>query len=208
MPTLNPMTFARWLAFRLGHALLCSLNCGNFLNPHSWTNKMAKAQMSGATAALPVAYQDAIVATGLVDDVIDVAALAPRPFRYTEGQYLCSQGEAPDQLWVIVTGSGWLVLLSIPQLSTVQWQAVAPAVWTGILYLAVFCTIISFFLTQFCIPYIGPTRVMAYSYFYPALVLVLDGLLGRGLPPLATAPGIIIVLVATVVLQKGETENS
>ena len=110
--------------------------------------------------------------------------------------------------WVLVTGSGWLVLLSIPQLSTVQWQAVAPAVWTGILYLAVFCTIISFFLTQFCIPYIGPTRVMAYSYFYPALVLVLDWLLGRGLPPLATAPGIIIVLVATVVLQKGETENS
>jgi class 3 adenylate cyclase len=66
---------------------------------------MAKAQASGLTVALPVAYQDAIVATGLVDDVIDIAALAPRPFRYTEGQYLCSQGEAPDRLWVIVTGS-------------------------------------------------------------------------------------------------------
>lgn len=44
---------------------------------------------------------------------------------------------------------------------------------------------------------------MAYSYFYPGLVLALDWLLGQDLPPLMTLPGVIIVLLATVVLQRG-----
>ncbi|MDH3393546.1 MAG: DMT family transporter, partial [Desulfobulbaceae bacterium] len=78
-----------------------------------------------------------------------------------------------------------------------------PAVWAGIAYLAVFSTLITFFLTHFATPRIGSTRVMAYSYFYPALVLVLDWLLGQDLPPLMTLPGVIIVLLATVVLQRG-----
>ena len=55
--------------------------------------------------ALPKDYLDAIVATGLADDILDIDALAPRPFRYAEGQYLCRRGEAADCLWIIVTGS-------------------------------------------------------------------------------------------------------
>ena len=106
-------------------------------------------------------------------------------------------------LWVLVTGVGWLLLLSAPRLAAVPWRQVAPMVWLGIAYLAVFSTIITFFLTHFATPLIGSTRVMAYSYFYPALVLGLDWLLGKGLPPLMTLPGVIIVLLATVVLQRG-----
>ncbi|MDH4321443.1 MAG: DMT family transporter, partial [Desulfobulbaceae bacterium] len=105
--------------------------------------------------------------------------------------------------WVLVTGVGWLVLLSAPRLMAVEWRQVPLAVWGGIAYLAVFCTIITFFLTHFATPRIGSTRVMAYSYFYPALVLCLDWLLGQELPPMQTLPGIIIVLLATMVLQRG-----
>ncbi len=105
--------------------------------------------------------------------------------------------------WVLTTGVGWLLLLSIPTLPKVQWQAVEMSVWAGILYLAVFSTIITFFLTQYAILYIGSTRVMAYSYFYPALVLVIDFLLGNGLPSAMTLPGVIVVLAATVFIQSG-----
>ncbi len=104
--------------------------------------------------------------------------------------------------WVLTTGIGWLLLLAAPQLADIKWGEIDPFIWTGILYLAVFCTIISFFLTQFSVAHIGSTRVMAYSYFYPAMVLVLDWMFGKGLPPLATVPGVIIVLAATVVLQR------
>lgn len=66
---------------------------------------MAKIPFPRAGLELAEDYQDAIVATGLVDDVIDVDALSPRPFRYAEGQYLCRRGEAVECLWIIVTGS-------------------------------------------------------------------------------------------------------
>lgn len=119
----------------------------------------------------------------------------------------CNEPMAVMTFWILVTGAGWLLLLSGPQLITGDWGRVEPYVWAGIAYLAVFTTIITFFLTQFATLYIGPTRVMAYSYFYPALVLLLDWLLGHGLPPLMTIPGIMIVLIATAVLQGGAPET-
>lgn len=103
--------------------------------------------------------------------------------------------------WVLVTGSVWLLMFGANKLLAVDWLAVRPLVWWALLYLAVFTTIITFFLTQFCTPYIGATRAMAYSYLYPGLVLLIDLALGKGLPPLITLPGIAIVLLAMVVLQ-------
>lgn len=50
-------------------------------------------------------YIDTLVASGLVDDVVDVAALAPRPYRYAEGEFICQHGDPVDSLWVIVNGS-------------------------------------------------------------------------------------------------------
>lgn len=103
--------------------------------------------------------------------------------------------------WVLVTGSVWLLLFGADKLLVVEWAAVRPMVWWALLYLAVFTTVITFFLTQYCTPHIGATRAMAYSYLYPGLVLLIDLALGKGLPPLRTLPGIGIVLLAMVVLQ-------
>jgi len=75
-----------------------------------------------------------------------------------------------------------------------------------VVYLAVVSTVISFFMFQFATPRIGPTRVLAYSYFIPAFVLLVDWAIGRGLPPLMTFPGIAIVLVASLVIQRGVIE--
>ena len=103
--------------------------------------------------------------------------------------------------WVLVTGSLWLLLFAGGNMATVNWGAVPAFAWIGIGYLAIFTTIITFFLTQFAVPYLGPTRVTSYSYLYPGFVLVIDLLLGHGLPPLRVIPGILVVLAAMVVLQ-------
>lgn len=50
-------------------------------------------------------YEQAMVASGLVDDVPDIMPLDPKPRRYLEGDYVCRYGEAAECLWVIVTGS-------------------------------------------------------------------------------------------------------
>ncbi|OGR00216.1 MAG: hypothetical protein A2511_03200 [Deltaproteobacteria bacterium RIFOXYD12_FULL_50_9] len=108
--------------------------------------------------------------------------------------------------WVLVTGAGWLLLLAAPQLGQVDWPGVKPHIWFWILYLAFFSTVITFYLSHLATLYLGPTRTMAYSYFYPAFVLVIDWGCGQGLPPAVIMPGIIVVTCATVVLQRGGAE--
>ncbi len=104
--------------------------------------------------------------------------------------------------WVLVSGSFWLLILAVPRLSAVAWSAVPLFVWLGVAYLAIFTTIITFFLTQYAVPFLGPTKVMAYSYLYPGFVLILDLLLGHGLPPLRVIPGVVVVLAAMFILQR------
>ncbi|MGI9522810.1 MAG: adenylate/guanylate cyclase domain-containing protein [Hyphomicrobiaceae bacterium] len=50
-------------------------------------------------------YIEALVASGLVDDLSDILALAPRPYRYAEGEFICRHGDPVECLWVIVNGS-------------------------------------------------------------------------------------------------------
>jgi len=103
--------------------------------------------------------------------------------------------------WVLVAGTVLLLLLSFSGLTAVDWQGVETKVWVGIVYLAVFSTIITFYLTHISTLYLGPTRVMAYSYFYPAFVLAINWGFGKGLPPLAILPGVAVVTLATIALQ-------
>jgi drug/metabolite transporter (DMT)-like permease len=105
--------------------------------------------------------------------------------------------------WVLATGLGWLLLLSFSSISAVAWSDVEPVIWLGIIYLAVFSTIITFYLTHLATIHLGPTRVMAYSYFYPSFVLLINWGLGKGLPPAIILPGVLVVSLATIVLQSG-----
>lgn len=108
--------------------------------------------------------------------------------------------------WVLATGCGWLLLLAAPQLAGVDWAAVTLKVWSGIVYLAIFSTILTFYLTHLATLYLGSTRVMAYSYFYPLFVLLINWSMGKGLPPAVILPGVVVVTMATVVLQRGGAE--
>lgn len=109
--------------------------------------------------------------------------------------------------WILVTGSIWLLLLSGQRLAIVEWQLVPGKIWLGICYLAMFTTVITFFLTQYSISYLGPTRVMSYSYLYPSLVLLLDIFMGKGLPELKVVPGVLVVLIAMFVIQWSAKEG-
>ncbi len=106
--------------------------------------------------------------------------------------------------WVLVTGSCWLLAVSGYRLFLIDWQNIPLSVFAGIGYLAFFTTVVTFFLTQFAIPYIGPTRVMAYSYLHPSMVIIMELLLGHGWPGLKTLPGVFIVLIAMFVIQRSE----
>lgn len=50
-------------------------------------------------------YEEALVASGLVDDVAEFLTLDPLPNRFSEGEYICQRGDTADGLWVIIAGS-------------------------------------------------------------------------------------------------------
>lgn len=50
-------------------------------------------------------YEEALVASGLVDDVTDITSLDIRPRRFSEGDFVCRHGDAAESLWIIVSGS-------------------------------------------------------------------------------------------------------
>lgn len=104
--------------------------------------------------------------------------------------------------WIMVTGAGWLLLLSAGRLGEVEWGAISPSVLWGIAYLAVFTTLITFFVFQWATTVVGPTRVMSYIFLNPALVLLLGLAMGDALPPALTWPGLVLSLGATLLLQR------
>ncbi|HEY9079497.1 DMT family transporter [Magnetovibrio sp.] len=103
--------------------------------------------------------------------------------------------------WIFATGSGWLLLLALPRLGGIDWAGVPTMVYWGVLYLALFTTLITFFVFQWSTMVIGPTKVSSYTYVQPVLVLIIGLVLGHDAPPALTYPGLVLVLGATVVLQ-------
>jgi len=128
---------------------------------------------------------------------------------YTPLVKLLHRGESMVVMtfWVLVTGSFWLLLLGANRFAAIDWPGVTLQTWSGIVYLAIFCTIITFFLTQVATLRLGPTRVMAYSYLYPPLVLIIDWLFGHGLPPAWTILGVLVIVPAMLVVQHGASKN-
>ena len=55
--------------------------------------------------------------------------------------------------------------------------------------------------------HLGPTRVAAYTYLTPLLVVLIQWVGGDGVPSLLTLTGVAIILVATVVVQRGSQES-
>lgn len=106
--------------------------------------------------------------------------------------------------WILITGSFWLLPAGGLELLRIDLTAVSAGTWGWVAYLAFFTTVVSFYLTQYAIQFIGPTRVMAYSYLYPGLVLVIEIIIGRGWPELRVMPGIAVILIAMFFLQRHE----
>lgn len=107
-------------------------------------------------------------------------------------------------LWVLITGSVWLLLLSLPKMPLFAQLSGLPAkAILGIIYLSVFTTIITFYLTQWATLVLGPTRVAAYSFTYPAFILLLEWMLHSTSPSWPTLLGILFFfLPAMYVLQR------
>jgi len=102
--------------------------------------------------------------------------------------------------WVIVFGAVWMLLLSLPKLSAIQWSEVSLSVFGGLLYLALFTTLLSFFLLQLGTVKIGATKVAAYGFLNPIFVLVIVITMGMAEFNWVLVPGGLLVVMAIFIL--------
>ena len=166
------------------------------------------ALMLGAVGALWVIFRgDMQLLLGLAfnrGDLIFLGGVCAMAL-YTPLVRRFSRGEpaAVMSFWVLATGTVWLLLLNNRAVFETDWIAVDWDVYAGIAYLAIFPTIISFFIIQHATLRLGPTRVMAYGYLTPALVVGIEWALGRGLPDPILLPGVAIIVAAMFVIQAG-----
>jgi drug/metabolite transporter (DMT)-like permease len=109
--------------------------------------------------------------------------------------------------WILATGCFWLLLFASTKLPGFPWASIPGKVWLGITYLSIFTTIITFFISQWATLHLGPTRVMAYSYLYPPLIVLIEWFLHHGFPPIKTMIGILIILPAMVIVQQGSRQS-
>ena len=110
--------------------------------------------------------------------------------------------------WVILIGAVWLLLISLHDLDTVMWRDVKTEVYLGLLYLAIFTTLGSFFILQFATIRLGATKVAAYSFLTPVFVIALSIILGMAIFQWALVPGIFLVLLSMVLVQSEGGRNT
>ena len=104
--------------------------------------------------------------------------------------------------WILLFGAGWLLIASGGSLLEVNWFNVPSEVYGGILYLSLFTTLITFFLRQLCVVRIGATKVSAYGLLAPIFVIIITVSIGIEKFELATLPGILLVIVSMLLIQK------
>ncbi|MBM3483783.1 MAG: DMT family transporter [Alphaproteobacteria bacterium] len=110
--------------------------------------------------------------------------------------------------WVMTMAGVLFILIANIKLGTTDYGALSLGVWGGAAWLAVGASVFTFFLIQSATIKIGATRVQTYSYLIPVFVILLDWGLGRGFPPLMTLPGVAIVLLASLVIQRGVIQSA
>lgn len=103
--------------------------------------------------------------------------------------------------WVTLSGSFWLLLISLSSLQHIVWAEVPYPVWGWVFYLALFTTLVTFFLVQLGTVNIGAVKVASYSFLTPIGVLLLGMFMGTEEGALYLLPGIGLVILAMLMVQ-------
>ncbi|MCP4164010.1 MAG: EamA family transporter [Deltaproteobacteria bacterium] len=104
--------------------------------------------------------------------------------------------------WTLLLGAGWLLIASINSIINIDWHSTPSKTYGGILYLAIFTTLITFFIRQKCTVQIGATKVAAYSFLVPVFVILITFVTGMEDLKVSTLPGILLIIISMFIIQK------
>jgi drug/metabolite transporter (DMT)-like permease len=103
--------------------------------------------------------------------------------------------------WILTIGSIWLLLLSIRDIPQIDWKHIDDSVYLWTIYLAVFSTLITFFIINFSTIKIGATKVAAYGFLMPFFVILISLIVGLEKFEVILLPGILLILGSVIFIQ-------
>jgi len=108
--------------------------------------------------------------------------------------------------WVLISGSIWLFVASLSQgITQINWYNIEQNVYLGVAYLALFSTLITFFIINLCTIKIGATKVAAYGFLTPVFVIIMSLMFGLEPFEMATMPGLLLIIGAMFLIQRDGT---
>lgn len=110
-------------------------------------------------------------------------------------------------LATLIGGTFWMALFIIILQEPLQWHKIQGSLILNMLYLIIGTTIITVYLYQKTTVFLGPTKVMSYSYLNPIAVVFLLFVIETQYIQWIVVPGIILSCIATFVLQKNVTKR-
>lgn len=150
-----------------------------------------------AAIALDLNYGDLIFLTGC----LFMGSYNPLLKKYHRGEPMIV-----ITFWLLVTGSVMLFLISLPDLTTLNWLEINDSAWWGIAYLAFFTTWVTFLIINLSTMHIGPTRVSSYTLLTPLLVIILSLILGMDRFETNIIPGIILITGSMLFIQREQVK--
>lgn len=123
------------------------------------------------------------------------AAYAPLVRRLNRGEHT-----AVFTFWTMVCIGLWLAVYGAGEIVETDWTSLPAIVWIAIFYLAIVTGAGTTFLVQFAAMRLPASKVLAYTYLSPTLIILYEGLLGHGWAGPAVLAGALVTVLGLVVM--------
>lgn len=103
-------------------------------------------------------------------------------------------------LWTVAATGLCLAAWGLRDIVATDWMSLPTEVWVTILYLAIFTSGGSFFLTQYASMRLPAAKVLAYSYLTPVFIILYEGLMGHGWASATVVAGASVIVLGLLVM--------
>lgn len=103
-------------------------------------------------------------------------------------------------LWTLVAATVFMWIAGIGEILQTDFAALPAIVWIAIAYLAVFTSALTTLLIQFAALRLPASKVLAYGYLTPSVVILIEGLSGFGWVHPSVIAGAIVTALALLVM--------
>ena len=123
------------------------------------------------------------------------AAYAPLVRKFNKGEPVLH-----FTLYTLLASTIWIGAIGVRDIVSTDWTALPAIVWLAVAYLAIFATAGTFFLIQFASLRLPASKVLSYTYFTPAFVILIEGSIGHGWVGPSILAGALVTAAAMLVM--------